>query len=149
MKEFEDVDALVNQCLMYLWGELCLQTAASPKQMAKQTSGQLARFHFGHRDTIYPLFCTLGINNQPMSFEDGLRNPPPFSVLNRNINNRFWRVSRIAPNSGNLLAVLYDCGSDMKVRLVWNEQVVSGDWCDGTECKLSEVIDRLEKRIGI
>lgn len=117
--------------------------------MIEQTSGQLARLHFAHRETIIPLFCILGIGNQTASFEEDLKDPPPFSVLTRDINKRFWREARIAPMAGNFLAVLYDCGSDMKVRFVWNEQVVSGDWCDGTECNLADVIDRLEKRMDI
>ncbi|GMH45027.1 hypothetical protein BSKO_12984 [Bryopsis sp. KO-2023] len=134
----------LNCCIARpLLNDLIYRLEVASKQLLDSTMENV-RLHFGHAETIYPLLCLLGIGSQPLT-----ERILPFPMVTREREDRFWRASRIIPMAGNFLATLYDCGEGggaPKVRFSWNEQIVTGDWCQETECDLVDVVKRLKQR---
>lgn len=121
---------------------LLLQKAAQDFSVVG-ASTQSARLHFAHSETIYLLLCLLDLGDQSTSKEQ-MDKSPPFHLISSDIKVRFWKSAKITPMAGNFLATLYSCNGDFKVRFAWNEQVVSAGWCDGLECNLEDLIERIQ-----
>lgn len=112
--------------------------------------GKFARLHFGHAETLVPVACLFDITaDRDKTLYDHLRPYPDASLalessfwLKSFLNTSISRYAQLSPMGCNLI-ITYDVSSS-HVRLYWNEELLSGAWCDGSfECSLDVFVDRV------
>lgn len=85
------------------------------RNLARDKTGPLGVFYFGHSLNVLSMVSRLGI---------GKDDTPPLSTNFESMKNRKWRTSFIDPFASNVIAVFYRCSDGNKAMILLNEHAV-------------------------